>query len=186
MKRRSAHLAFGSVAALCALVAAVSVVQLRHAERVNAVIAEAGRAAAEDAQRPLPAEAAEVPEAALARALAIAAASEDSYEAALHAYDAISQTPHDALRLVIRYDLANLHLREALRVQDTELAKSKTFVELAKQNYRYVLEREPDHWPARYNLERALWLSPEKDEPPIETATPPPPQRPNGDKPDLP
>ncbi len=34
-------------------------------------------------------------------------------------------------------------------------------VELAKQRYRDLLSEVPDHWPARYNLARALQLAPE-------------------------
>lgn len=186
MKRLHGHLAFGAATLALVLTAMVSAWRLHLAVRANAVIDEAARLAAEDPQRGLPPSAEGVPEAALARALAIAHSGDDAYELALHAFEAIAQTPDERLRRVVRYDLANLHLREALRTQDLELAKSKTFTELAKQNYRWVLEQEPGHWPARYNLERALWLAPEKDEPEVDTATPPPPQKPNGDKPDLP
>jgi len=34
-------------------------------------------------------------------------------------------------------------------------------VELSKQRYRDLLSEEPYHWPARYNLERALRMAPE-------------------------
>ncbi len=37
-------------------------------------------------------------------------------------------------------------------------------IELAKENYRQVLRRDPDAWDARYNLERAQRLVPEPEQ----------------------
>ena len=62
---------------------------------------------------------------------------------------------HDA-----RFNLANLYLRQAITAADAG-ESSTTFVELAKRGYRELLHREPNYWPARYNLERALRLAPE-------------------------
>jgi mxaK protein len=60
------------------------------------------------------------------------------------------------------YNSGNLYLRDALELAaQGALQQSPQSVELAKQQYRQVLRRVPDHWPARYNLERALWLAPE-------------------------
>ena len=54
------------------------------------------------------------------------------------------------------------------------------------QAYRRVLDEDPQHWEARYNLERTLWLEPEADDGNVEVTPPPAVERPNGDKPELP
>jgi mxaK protein len=59
-----------------------------------------------------------------------------------------------------RFNLANSYLKEGLKSPD-DPAQSGPMLELAKQRYRDLLREVPDHWGARYNLERALRLAPE-------------------------
>lgn len=179
MKRRLVHAAFGAASAALALASAWLGFTLARAERANALIAAAA------AHPEIAAEAStDTPEAALARAIALAKG--EDYERALRAYEPLTQSGDARIRQIARYDLANLHMRQAARIIDFEVAKSRTLVELGKQWYRRTLDEEPLHWEARYNLERALWLEPETDETSVETTPPPAVERPNGDKPDLP
>ncbi len=72
------------------------------------------------------------------------------------------------------YNSGNLHLREALLLAEKNaLAQSPQPIELAKRQFREALRADPGYWPAKYNLERALRLSPEiEDDAPL----PPPHQ----------
>ena len=60
-----------------------------------------------------------------------------------------------------QYNLANAYLRQALASGTETTSQSLPMVELAKQRYRELLHNTPEHWPARYNLERALRMAPE-------------------------
>lgn len=67
--------------------------------------------------------------------------------------------------LAAQYDIGNIHLREALALQErNELQNNPQPVELAKRHYRAALRADPSHWPSKYNLERALQLAPETAE----------------------
>lgn len=195
MKRTPIHLAFGLATLGLAGTALALGLRLQAAERANAVIAEAGAYAAEAALvQAAGAEAGQVaslktprldtPEAALAFALALAKSGD--YDRALKSLETLSQSPRDDIRLIARYDLGNLHMRQAKLIGDEQVAKGRTLVELGKQAYRRVLDEDPQHWEARYNLERALWLEPEADDGNVEVTPPPAVERPNGDKPELP
>ncbi len=199
MKRAPIHLAFGLATLGLAGTAVALGLRLQAAERANAVIAEATAFAAEAARvQAAGAEAGQVaslktprldsPEAALAFALALARndSGGGDYERALKALEALAQSPRDDIRKIARYDLGNLHMRQAKLIGDEQVAKGRTLVELGKQAYRRVLDEDPQHWEARYNLERALWLEPEADDGNVEVTPPPAVERPNGDKPELP
>ena len=60
-----------------------------------------------------------------------------------------------------QYNLANAYLRQALASGTQTTSQSLPMVELAKQRYRELLHDTPEHWQARYNLERALRMAPE-------------------------
>ncbi|MBK7664002.1 MAG: MxaK protein [Sterolibacteriaceae bacterium] len=87
---------------------------------------------------------------------------------ALGLYKRLAQDAPPALRSAARYNSANLHLREAVRLREAgdaaAMTQSLPLLELAKQGYRDVLRDDPQQWDARYNLERALRLAPEADE----------------------
>jgi len=98
----------------------------------------------------------------------------------LRALTLYKQIPPDApasLRIAARFNSANLHFREAVRMRESDnpaaAAQSLPLLELAKVGYREVLRDDPAHWDARYNLERTLRLAPEGDQPDEDAAPPP-------------
>lgn len=99
------------------------------------------------------------------------------YLRALTLYKRVSQDAPPSLQMAARYNSANLHLREAMRLRESgnaaEMTQSMPLLELAKQGYRDVLRDDPQQWDARYNLERALRLAPEAEEG-DDSAGPPP------------
>src|SRR6202035_484756 len=100
MRRRTVHLSFGAVAAVCGAVAIGSGVQLTHANRINAAIASISAAPSD------------VPQAQLAQAISLAKAGR--FTAALKAYKALLDAS-DEVRLPALYNLGNLNMREALK-----------------------------------------------------------------------
>ena len=101
---------------------------------------------------------------ALAHALAASGAS----EAALNQYRALFQEASkddSPLGQAARFNSANLLLRQAIDVRATaQPGQAITLLELAKESLRDVLRRDPQHWDARYNLERAQRLLPDPDD----------------------
>ncbi len=152
MKRRTVHGVFAAAAAICAGLSIWYGVRLHEAERINTVIASA----------PVSGAGSTLPQAQLAQALALAKAGK--YPAALKAYKALLDGDEE-IRLLALYDLGNLNMREALKNGQGEALRFMPLIELAKQSYRDELRSNPGDWDARYNLERALWLSPEYDDP---------------------
>lgn len=96
------------------------------------------------------------------------AGTDGDYLRALTLYKQVANEAPPGLRIAARYNSANLHLREALRLRDSDnfslMTQVLPLLELAKAGYREVLRDDPQHWDARYNLERALRLAPEGDE----------------------
>jgi len=152
MRRRAAHISFATVAATCGALALWCGLRLHHTERINAAIATAHICAADST----------VPQAQLAEALSLARAGQ--FTAALKMYKSLLDAS-DEVRLAALYDLGNLNMREALKNGQGEAQRFIPLIELAKQSYRDDLRSNPADWDARYNLERALWLSPEYDDP---------------------
>ncbi len=150
MRRRTVHASFAIAATACAAVAILYGVQLQRANRINEAIAHRR------------ADLSEVPQAQLAQALALARAGK--FNAAVKAYKALLGAP-DEVRLPALYDLGNLNMREALKNGQGEAQRALPLIELAKQSYRDDLRVNPGDWDARYNLERALWIAPEYDDP---------------------
>ena len=158
MRRRTVHLSFAIVSALCGAVAIWCAVQLHHAQRINAAIAIADKGSTPHNNTIN----STVPQAQLAQAITLAKAGK--FTAAMKAYKALLDAP-DEVRLPALYDLGNLNMREALKNGQGEAQRALPLIELAKQSYRDALRSNPGDWDARYNLERALWLSPEYDDP---------------------
>jgi mxaK protein len=157
MRRRTAHLSFGILAVIFGAAAVWCAVQLHNAHRINAAIAAAGKNATHNSTI-----VSTVPQAQLAQAIALAQAGK--FTAAMKGYKALLDAP-DEVRLPALYDLGNLNMREALKNGQGEAQRALPLIELAKQSYRDNLRSNPGDWDARYNLERALWLSPEYDDP---------------------
>ncbi|MCP4300839.1 MAG: hypothetical protein GY783_09660 [Gammaproteobacteria bacterium] len=89
---------------------------------------------------------------------------QEDFKAAVKAYAAIEARPHSRLQMDIKFNLANLYFREALRFReagDEDLAMP--LIELAKQNYKEILRADNTYWDAKYNLELALVAAPDTD-----------------------
>jgi mxaK protein len=155
VRRRTVHALFGTIATICAVACALLGLRLHEALRINSAIASARVTAADMS----------VPQARLAQAVSLAEGGK--FNVALQAYRSLLDAP-DEVRLPALYDLANLNMREALKNGPGEAQRKLPLIELAKQSYRDVLHSNPADWDARYNLERALWLSPEFDDPVLE------------------
>ena len=96
-----------------------------------------------------------------ARAHALAASG--ATEAALNAYGALQDDPR--VGAAARFNAANLLLRQASALRaGTQPGQAVALIELAKEGLRDVLRHDPQHWDARYNLERAQRLLPDPDE----------------------
>ena len=161
MRRRTVHLGFGVVALVLAALAGLQAWQWRAARTLNEGLAAGAADAPGD-------------EARLARAVRLASAG--SYDAALAAYQDVARGPRPDHARLAQFDMGNLHLRAALKDGAANAFKAVTLIELAKQNYRAVLRVAPDDWDLRYNLERALALAPEVDQPAVVDNEPPTPK----------
>lgn len=128
--------------------------------RDNAVIAAGAAAARYPTDAPL------APGLRFAQAHELAASG--SLEPALARYRSL--TGDAGLANAARYNSANLLMRQALvlRAQSARSAaaigQAIALIELAKQGYREVLRSDPQHWDARYNLERAQRLQPDPED----------------------
>lgn len=111
-----------------------------------------------------------VPELRFAQAHAQAASGAD--EAALNGYRGLQSDP--VLGAAARFNSANLLLRQALELRaGPQPAQALPLIELAKEQYRALLRQDPQHWDARYNLERAQRLLPDPQDDEFEpTAAP--------------
>ena len=160
MRRRTLHAVFATVAAVCGVMSIRESLRLHEAERINTAITAAHISAFE----------AQAPQARLAQALSLA--KDGNFTAALKTYKSLLEE-NDEVRLPALYDLGNLNMRQALRNGQGEAQRFIPLIELAKQSYRDDLRSNPGDWDARYNLERALWLSPEYDDPMLERSQTP-------------
>ncbi|MDM0111842.1 MxaK protein [Variovorax sp. J22R133] len=117
---------------------------------------------------PLPAQVKDAPpQVQFARAYAQAA--EGNEESALNLYRSLEGD--SPLGQAARYNSGNLLMRQAILVQaGPEPGKAIALIELAKEIYRDVLRDDPQHWDARYNLERAQRLLADPEE--METEPP--------------
>lgn len=160
MRRRNVHMLFGIVVLVSGLATTYHGLRLLEAQRINAAIAQtdvhnAGLKA---------------PEIIFARALALS--KEGDFDGALEAYKSVSMSDRPDLRQAALYNLGNLQLRESLKTTAEGEVRELALIELAKQSYRDLLRENPEDWDARYNLERALWLAPEFEEPIIDAEPP--------------
>lgn len=160
MTRRRVHFLFGAVALAFGVAAAWQASRLNQANGVNEAIAASANPASLGSA---------VPEARFAHAAMLAKA--DSFDDAAKAWKILIQEDRTDLKLAALYNLGNLHMREAAKSKGSSGALP--FIELAKQNYRDLLREDPEDWDARFNLERALWISPEVDQDDDENANAP-------------
>jgi len=150
---RRTRIVLGLLALLIA-VAAVDTARISQQQRWNEAIAQEA-AAPEATGAPLEWQFAQ----------AYAEAASGATEEALNHYRALQgDTP---LGQAARYNSANVLMRQALEVRaGAQPGQAIPLIELAKEIYREVLRRDPGHWSARYNLERAqrLLADPEEGE----------------------
>lgn len=93
-------------------------------------------------------------------ALAHALAASGAGDPALNGYRTLQADPR--LGAAARFNSANLLLRQAIALRATaQPAQALPLIELAKEQYRELLRQNPQHWDARYNLERAQRLLPD-------------------------
>jgi len=111
---------------------------------------------------PLPTEGKDLPaEVQFAQAYALAASG--AGDAALQRFRSLQGD--SPLGQAARYNSANLLMRQAAVVRDgAQPGMAITLIELAKEIYREVLRVDPEHWEARYNLERAQRALADPDE----------------------
>jgi mxaK protein len=147
------------LAALLSAAIALDAALLWRDEARNALIA-AGTPPAETA----------VPDLRFAQAYALAGSG--AGEAALNTYRGLQSD--SALGAAARFNSANLLLRQALELRaGAQPAQALPLIELAKEQYRALLRQDPQHWDARYNLERAQRLLPDPQDAEFEpTAAP--------------
>lgn len=158
--RTRLRLAWGALA-LLALAAVIDGWRWQDKERDNAMI-RAGIA-----ERPDPTARAE-----LRFAHATELARRGEHEAAIDAYRVLQDD--SALGRAARYNAANQLLLQALVLRGSALpGQALPLIELAKASYREVLRQDPEHWEARYNLERAQRLQPDPDDAEPDAGGPP-------------
>jgi mxaK protein len=114
--------------------------------------------------------AARVPELQFAHAHALADLG--LHDAAINRYGLI---PADtAVGRAARFNSANVLLRQGMVLREGAMpGQALALIELAKEGYRELLRHDPQHWPARYNLDRAQRLVPDPDEATEEPPAPP-------------
>jgi mxaK protein len=137
----------------CALLVAIAIegYRLVRIYSLNEAIREKAVAALEDSGRP---------EAEFAQAYFAAAKGET--EKALALYQRVANAAPSPLSTAAQYNSANVLLRSAIETSKLEgEPRAHAIFAMAKETYRAVLRRDPAHWDAKYNFERALRLSPE-------------------------
>ena len=149
MKTRHLNLAFAVASVACLGVLLVILQQRNAAFELNAAIRAPGRMAQTN----------EDVRVTLARGLMLA--QEGDQVGAQRVLQMALQRSDGALQNQARYNLGNLALRQALKMESADV-RLPAMLELAKQQYRDTLLRAPANLAARYNLERALWLAPEE------------------------
>ena len=89
---------------------------------------------------------------------------EKKFEMALAVYNNIEQSNASSeFKQQALFNSANIYLESAITaLENGDEASSVPNLELGKLTYRKCLNLNPYHYGARYNLERALILSPEK------------------------
>jgi len=157
MNRISAH-ALLFIVTICLALAAVWQYQLLH-EQDKLTKALAQIPAIASTSDPVPEAVKTSDHARLAWANALSAGNELSAAESIYA-ELIDKQPDSDIAQAADFNLSNAYLREGTK---TSLSgnRRRAMLGLAKQRYRDLLQRTPDDWEIRYNLERALRLAPE-------------------------
>lgn len=159
MKRSALHALFG----LCALLLITSIgwhwVQLRAQQRLDATLATLPDTLTTPELPELDEDMRKLPAVQLALANALAKGAQLEQAEAVYS-DLIRKEEASDIAIAAQFNLANAYLRAGM---DPALSSSRAvpLLELAKQRYRNLLRTRPNHWGARFNLERTLRLAPE-------------------------
>lgn len=86
-------------------------------------------------------------------------------EGALNLYKRIEEKSSGRLGHAAAYNAATIYLRRATQAGGPAAdPQTIPLLELSKEGFRKLLREDPRDWDARYNLDRALRLSPEPDD----------------------
>lgn len=98
-------------------------------------------------------------------ALAKLYSNENNYSSSLAVYNSIEQSEvNQTIKVAALYNSANIYFKTAIMaIENNDNQLSFPNLELAKSTYRKTLYYSPFHIGARYNLERVLQISPEKN-----------------------
>ena len=95
-------------------------------------------------------------------ARALIAQREGLLDDALAAYSAVDDRGEERIAQVIQFNVGGLFLEKAVAFERQGEDKLRiSLIEQAKENYRGLLARNPEHYDARYNLSRALQMLPD-------------------------
>ncbi|MCP5201473.1 MAG: MxaK protein [Gammaproteobacteria bacterium] len=98
-------------------------------------------------------------------AAAYAAHVAGDFQQARQLYSRLERSAPPPLRATTHYNIGNTYLEQAAAIdREAEADRAVPLVELAKASYREALRLDDTLWDARYNLERALELSPDVGE----------------------
>lgn len=163
MRRRTVHALFAAAALAAATATLWQAVRWQRAEAVQHAIETVARVSAAQASQARAGDADARVQLARARALRRAG----DADGALAIYDGLATRQRDpAIGELALYNAGHVLLEQALAAAARgDSARCLPLAELAKQRLRALLRSRPDAWDARYNLERALRLAPEDEEP---------------------
>ena len=101
-------------------------------------------------------------------AAAYAAQRDGRFQEARVIYAKLEHSDEEQLRAAAFYNTGNSYLQQVATInRETDEDLALPLIELAKGSYRDALRIAPEHWGARYNLERALqWLPDTRDRKP--------------------
>lgn len=102
-------------------------------------------------------------------AAAYAAQRDGGFQAARVIYAKLEHSDDEQLRAAAFYNTGNSYLQQVATInRETDEDLALPLIELAKGSYRDALRIDPEHWGARYNLERALqWLPDTRERKPV-------------------
>ncbi len=93
---------------------------------------------------------------------AYAAQQQGRYQQARIDYGRLEHSENRALRRAALYNMANTYLQQVSSIDlKKDADQALPLLELAKSTYRELLRQDSQYWDAKYNLERALQLSPD-------------------------
>ncbi len=85
-------------------------------------------------------------------------------EKAQSIYSELLGNKNPEIKQLALFNLADIYLQKAVQLELSDKPDTRIpLIELAKENYRSILRNNPQHWPSRYNLARALQILPDAE-----------------------